>query len=121
MLLYILDRVALRPCIDARQKRPIPLSQDATTGSAAAPGGPMSRPTKTNSEAARDRTRIGGRALATLLVMLPLVVLSQFLRSSIGVMAPDLMQELDLSPDDVGLLSGSFFFVFAALQIPVGI
>lgn len=51
----------------------------------------------------------------------PLAILSQFYRSSNGVIAPDLMQELSLTADDIGVLSGSFFIVFAALQIPIGL
>lgn len=46
--------------------------------------------------------------------------LSQFLRSSTGVIAPELAAELDLGPDDLGGLTGAFFFVFALAQIPVG-
>jgi predicted MFS family arabinose efflux permease len=45
---------------------------------------------------------------------------SQFLRNSIGVIAPNLATELMLSPGEIGLLSSLFFFSFAAAQIPVG-
>jgi MFS family permease len=64
---------------------------------------------------------VAHRSLSMLAVMLPLVVLSQFFRSSIGVIGPNLMIDLRLTPEDLGLLSGSFFFVFAALQVPIGI
>jgi predicted MFS family arabinose efflux permease len=47
--------------------------------------------------------------------------ISQFLRNSIGVIAPDLAGELSLSATDIGLLSSVFFFSFAAAQIPLGI
>jgi MFS family permease len=46
---------------------------------------------------------------------------SQFLRNSIGVIAPDLADELRLSAGQIGLLSSLFFFVFAGVQIPLGI
>ncbi|MCB1476207.1 MAG: MFS transporter [Rhodobiaceae bacterium] len=46
---------------------------------------------------------------------------SQFLRNSVGVIAPDIADELSLSPEMLGLVSSSFFLAFAALQIPVGI
>ena len=46
---------------------------------------------------------------------------SQFLRNSVGVIASDLGRELDLSAGEIGLLSSTFFFSFAAAQIPVGI
>lgn len=47
--------------------------------------------------------------------------ISQFLRNSVGVIAPDLARELDLSASQVGFLSSAFFFSFAAAQIPLGI
>ncbi len=53
--------------------------------------------------------------------LIPLIVLSQFFRSSNGVIAPDLMADLGLTAEDIGVLSSSFFFVFALLQIPLGI
>jgi predicted MFS family arabinose efflux permease len=51
----------------------------------------------------------------------PLVILSQFFRSSNAVIAPDLMSELNLTAEDIGALSSAFFFVFAAMQIPLGV
>ena len=48
-------------------------------------------------------------------------VISQFLRNSIGVIAPDLARDLDLSAAEIGLLSSVFFLVFAAVQLPLGI
>ena len=50
-----------------------------------------------------------------------LAIHSQFYRNSVGVIAPDLVVELALTPRDLGLVTGSFFFVFAALQIPFGV
>lgn len=47
--------------------------------------------------------------------------ISQFLRNSVGVIAPDLASELDLPASQIGLLSSAFFFSFAAAQIPLGI
>jgi MFS family permease len=46
---------------------------------------------------------------------------SQFLRNSIGVIAPDLAAELQLSAGEIGVLSSAFFFAFAAAQIPLGV
>src|SRR5258708_37489990 len=63
----------------------------------------------------------GPRASWLLCAMIPLIVLSQFFRSSNGVIAPDLMTDLGLSAEDIGVLSSSFFFVFALLQVPLGI
>lgn len=48
-------------------------------------------------------------------------ILSQFLRTSNAVLAPELMAELALDPADLGLLTGAFFLAFGAVQIPVGI
>ncbi len=48
-------------------------------------------------------------------------VISQFYRSANAVIGPDLMRELHLTPDDLGILTGAFFVTFAISQIPVGI
>ncbi len=60
-------------------------------------------------------------ALLLIAALVAIYAISQFLRNSIGVIAPDLARELDLSATDLGLLSSVFFFSFAAAQIPVGI
>ena len=65
-----------------------------------------------------SRTTIAAISLVATLVAIYIV--SQFLRNSIGVIAPDLAEELGLSPVEIGLLSSVFFFVFAAVQIPAG-
>src|SRR5471030_3179797 len=56
-----------------------------------------------------------------LLAVTPLVILSQFFRSSNAVIAPSLMSDLAMSAEDIGVLSSSFFFVFAVMQIPLGV
>lgn len=61
---------------------------------------------------------MGIRLVATLSVA---YALSHFLRASLGVLAPELQTELGLLPEQLGLLSGLFFAVFALVQIPVGI
>lgn len=48
-------------------------------------------------------------------------IVSQFLRSSIGVIAPDLARDLGLGAAGIGLLSSAFFFGFAGAQIPLGV
>ncbi len=53
--------------------------------------------------------------------LIAIYVISQFLRNSVAVIAPNLAAELQLSAADLGLLSSAFFLVFAAAQIPVGI
>ncbi len=47
--------------------------------------------------------------------------LSQFFRSCLAVMAPELQHDFGLSPAGFGALSSSFFLAFAVAQIPVGI
>lgn len=65
--------------------------------------------------------RTGLAATAFLVVSLCVIyMVSQFLRNSIGVIAPDLTREFGLTPENLGLLSGLFFLSFAAAQIPLG-
>ncbi len=54
-------------------------------------------------------------------VLIAIYAISQFLRNSIGVIAPDLAAELDMDARTLGLLSSGYFLAFAAAQIPVGI
>jgi predicted MFS family arabinose efflux permease len=61
------------------------------------------------------------RRAIMLTVMIALAVLSQFFRSSNGVIAPELMSELSLDATAIGLSSGLFFVIFAVLQIPIGV
>ena len=46
---------------------------------------------------------------------------SQFYRVSNAVIAPELMRELAIRPEDMGFVTGVFFLVFAAAQLPVGV
>lgn len=48
-------------------------------------------------------------------------VLSQFYRSCLAVIAPELQHDFSLSPAGFGALSSCFFLAFAAAQIPVGL
>ena len=43
-----------------------------------------------------------------------------FYRVSSAVIAPDLMRDLGLNAENLGLLGGAFFYSFALLQIPMG-
>lgn len=47
--------------------------------------------------------------------------LSQFFRSCLAVIAPEIQRDLDLSPDGFGNLSSCFFLAFGLSQIPVGV
>ncbi len=48
-------------------------------------------------------------------------IISHLLRSSLGVLGPDLMEELNFSAEWLGIMTGIFFLVFALNQIPLGI
>lgn len=47
-------------------------------------------------------------------------LVSQFLRSAVSVIGPNLVTELNMSAAGLALLSSSFFLAFALAQIPVG-
>jgi MFS family permease len=47
--------------------------------------------------------------------------LSQFHRVSLGVLAPEMSHEMDLTPELVGVAGGAFFLALGLLQIPVGV
>jgi MFS family permease len=53
-------------------------------------------------------------------ILSALYLLSQFYRVSNAVIAPDLIKDLDLNAETLGLLGGAFFYSFAFLQIPMG-
>ena len=56
-----------------------------------------------------------------MLVLCAGYTVSQFLRTSIGVLSPNLMIGFNINPNDMGLLGGVFFLSFALFQIPAGI
>jgi MFS family permease len=60
-------------------------------------------------------------AIAVVVTLGALYVVSMFLRNSVGVIAPDLAAEMNLSPIQIGLLSSIYFFAFAATQLPLGL
>jgi hypothetical protein len=49
-----------------------------------------------------------------------LFLLSQFYRVTSAVIASELMHDLSLTAEDMGLLSSIFFYAFALIQIPMG-
>lgn len=46
---------------------------------------------------------------------------SQFFRTALGVVAPEIAQDLTIGADRIGALSAVFFWSFAAAQIPIGV
>lgn len=61
-----------------------------------------------------------GRAAAVFLAFAFGYFLSALLRAVTATLAPVFSRELALSAGDLGLLSGAYFFGFAALQLPLG-
>jgi len=61
-----------------------------------------------------------GAVVSLVGALIAIYLVSQFLRNSIGVIAPDLAKEIGLSAAEIGLLSSVFFFAFAAVQLPLG-
>src|SRR4030042_2226542 len=49
-----------------------------------------------------------------------LYILSQFYRVTNAVIAPNLIQDLGLNAETLGILGGAYFYSFALLQIPMG-
>jgi len=62
-----------------------------------------------------------GQVTALVGALCLLYAVSQFLRSSLGVLAPELSRELALEPEALGLLSSAFFLSFALAQLPLGV
>ncbi|HEX8168413.1 MAG TPA: MFS transporter [Beijerinckiaceae bacterium] len=58
--------------------------------------------------------------MITIPVLCLAYVLSQFYRSFLAIVAPDLTRELGLGPAELGSLSGMWFATFAVAQFPVG-
>ena len=53
-------------------------------------------------------------------ILSALFILSQFYRVSNAVIAPNLIQDLSLNAETLGILGGAFFYSFALFQIPMG-
>ena len=58
--------------------------------------------------------------MTTFLVLLTGYILSQFYRSFLAVIAPELSAELHLSATDLGNISAAWFAAFALVQFAVG-
>jgi predicted MFS family arabinose efflux permease len=57
----------------------------------------------------------------TLAVLAAAYVLSQFFRTALAVVAPEIAADLGLDPARLGALSSAWFWAFAAAQIPIGV
>jgi len=66
--------------------------------------------------------RLGWTAVVVLLAMLAATtILSQFFRYSMSVIGPELIRDLSLSSQELGIANASFFLALLLAQIPVGI
>lgn len=54
------------------------------------------------------------------LTLSTLFIISMFYRVSSAVIAPNLVQDLGLNAETLGILGGAYFYSFALLQIPIG-
>src|SRR5258708_2276317 len=70
---------------------------------------------------ARAYSPLSAIAIAVVATLGVLYIVSQFLRNSVGVIAPNLADEIGLTPIELGFLSSIYFFVFAATQLPLGV
>jgi MFS family permease len=77
--------------------------------------------TGSGSAPTRAAGRISAIAIAVVATLGVLYIVSQFLRNSVGVIAPNLAAEIGLTPVQLGLLSSIYFFFFAAMQLPLGV
>jgi len=57
---------------------------------------------------------------AIVVVLFLLAFMNLFLRSSLGVMAPELTREMSLSPAALSTVASSFFIAYAIMQLPTG-
>lgn len=60
------------------------------------------------------------RSVLIFSILSALYILSMFYRVSNAVIAPNLIQDLSLDAETLGILGGAFFYSFALLQIPMG-
>jgi predicted MFS family arabinose efflux permease len=65
--------------------------------------------------------RRGTAALAVLLPFAAGYYVSYLFRSVNAVIAPELTRELGIGPRELGFLTSTYFFTFAAAQLPVGV
>ncbi|MFD2184952.1 MFS transporter [Rhodoplanes azumiensis] len=85
------------------------------------PAVPAGGGTAVRATAARSAPRSTARVMALVATLGAGYVVSQFLRNGIAVLAPTLTADLGLSAKDLALVSSVFFFVFVAVQIPLGV
>ena len=68
-----------------------------------------------------DQRPTTGQLASLMAALVTMSCLSQFYRVSNSVIAPELMRELGLTSEQLGLAGGAFFITLLIMQIPVGI
>src|ERR1700679_3804641 len=59
-------------------------------------------------------------SLGLVVMLVAMTAFSQFFRTSVGTIAPELHADLGLDARLLGLANGSFFIAFLVLQLPLG-
>ncbi|HUN51227.1 MAG TPA: MFS transporter [Candidatus Sulfotelmatobacter sp.] len=74
-------------------------------------------------EVVRDRAELkaGQSSLTLVLMLIAMTAFSQFFRTSVGTIAPELRVDIGLDARLLGLANGSFFIAFLVLQLPLGV
>ena len=73
-----------------------------------------------NMSATTQQDQRASIALSMLFVLYALGFTNLFLRGSLGILAPTISAEMQLSPETLSLVASSFFFAYAIMQIPSG-
>jgi sugar phosphate permease len=77
--------------------------------------------TRLNNAIARIRNKMMSRRWIIFIIASSHYFLSQFYRVSNAVIAPELIRDLSLDTEGLGLLSAAFFYAFALAQIPLSL
>lgn len=62
-----------------------------------------------------------GARMGLVAMLVAITILSQFFRVSNGVIGPEVMRDLSMSPQALGFAGAAFFVALALMQIPVGL
>ena len=89
---------------------PAELTADAQTAS--------SKQNRTDAKKMKNEAATAFKIITTLSIV---YLASNFYRSSIAVIAPNMMDEIGLTHEELGIIGGIFFIAFALFQVPVGI
>jgi predicted MFS family arabinose efflux permease len=63
---------------------------------------------------------VGSRGPRVVVAAIAITIVSQFFRASTSTLGPELIEDLSLSPEGLGLANAAFFIALLASQIPIG-